>query len=475
MKTKLNLLSKFIITYLFVGIIGFTLISTVVYDIDYDNMISKKSSSMYKQATDITKSYDSKFYNTEANIKTVSSQLSTVAALNDTRIMFITASGEIFLDTGSTSFISDKEIIRNFDPTVSNRYYQVGNFYNYFNNEQISVLAPVTQGFLIVGYVAIHAPVSTVTNDIYNLYTTNYITFSIMMVLSLIFILIFVIQIDIPLKQITRGAEEYGKGHFSYKIKKLNNDEIGRVGDSLNYMASELGEMDQFQKKFIANISHDFRSPLTSIKGYLEAISDGTIPPEMAPKYLNIMLFETERLTKLTNNLLTLNDLDPKSVRLDITSFNINESIKHIIETFGGRCQDKGITFNLTFSDTKLYVNGDIEKIQQVLYNLIDNAIKFSSPNSSISITIKEKGEKAYISVKDNGTGIPKENIKKIWERFYKTDTSRGKDKKGSGLGLSIVKEILTAHNENIDVISTEGVGTEFIFTMTKTKLSKNN
>jgi signal transduction histidine kinase len=231
-------------------------------------------------------------------------------------------------------------------------------------------------------------------------------------------------------------------------------------------MASELAETDQFQKKFIANISHDFRSPLTSIKGYLEAIADGTIPPEMYHKYIDIILFETDRLTKLTNNLLTLNDHDAKTVRLNVTSFDINTTIKHVIESFGGRCQEKQITFDLTFSDKQMMVRADADKIQQVLYNLVDNAIKFSPSSTSIDITTTIKGEKAYISIRDHGIGISKDNIKKIWDRFYKIDTSRGRDKKGSGLGLSIVKEIIQTHGESIDVVSTENVGTEFTFSL---------
>ena len=126
--------------------------------------------------------------------------------------------------------------------------------------------------------------------------------------------------------------------------------------------------------------------------------------------------------------------------------------------------------FRSVLTGKELFVRGDMTKIQQVLYNLIDNAIKFSNSNSSIKIETSIKNEKVFISVKDSGIGIPKDSLKKIWERFYKTDVSRGKDKRGSGLGLSIVKEIIQAHNENINVISTEGVGTEFIFTLPLSK-----
>ena len=187
---------------------------------------------------------------------------------------------------------------------------------------------------------------------------------------------------------------------------------------------------------------------------------------EMQDKYLNIILFETERLNKLTQSMLELNKYGARGSMLDISSFDINNTIKLVAQSFEGICQEKKISFELILTGQTSFVSADISKIQQVLYNLIDNAIKFSHPDSTITVETTEKNEKVFISVKDTGIGIPKDCIKKIWERFYKTDLSRGKDKRGTGLGLAIVKDIISAHNENINVISTEGVGTEFIFTL---------
>ncbi len=197
----------------------------------------------------------------------------------------------------------------------------------------------------------------------------------------------------------------------------------------------------------------------------LEAMIDGTIPPEMYEKYLTRMIAETERLNKLTQGMLTLNSLDSKGY-LSRSNFDMNRVIKDTAASFEGTCDTRDINFDLTFSDNIQMVYADLGKIQQVLYNLIDNAIKFSHNNSTIFIQTSVRYEKIFVSVKDTGIGIPKESVKKIWERFYKTDLSRGKDKKGTGLGLSIVKEIIQAHGENIDVVSTEGVGTEFIFSL---------
>lgn len=464
---KSNLLSKFVILYFAIVVIGFWSISTLSYSFSYKNLTKETSDSMYKEALDISKQYSSAFLTT-TTIPTISSELSVISALTDTRIMILNTKGNIILDTGSDQISFDNPyFLEDFDSTLTgSKYFQVGSFFNYFDESTLSVIAPITGVYMTKGYVAIHISMSSLDNKVTTTFNSNYISYLIMLGLSFLFVIFYYFQIYKPIKEISTGAAEYGKGHLGYKIKSLHNDEIGRLGISLNYMASELNEMDDFQQKFISNISHDFRSPLTSIKGYLEAIQDGTIPPEMVNKYIGIVLFETDRLTKLTSNILTLNDLDPKSLRLDKTNFDINSIIRHTIETFEGTCKDKKISFKLTFSSKTLDVNADIGKIQQVVYNLIDNAIKFSSPNSTILVKSTEKGEKAYISIKDSGCGIAKNNLDKIWDRFYKSDSSRGKDKKGSGLGLAIVKEIIQLHGETIDVISTEGVGTEFIFTL---------
>ena len=235
-------------------------------------------------------------------------------------------------------------------------------------------------------------------------------------------------------------------------------------------MSSQLRDMEDYQKTFVANVSHDFRSPLTSIKGYVEAMTDGTIPPEMHEKYLKIILFETDRLTDLTKDLLALNEYDTKQLLLNIESFDLHEAIKNTAASFEGTCTEKKISIELLLATKTMFVSADKRKIQQVLYNLLDNAIKFSEPDSVVTIETTEHGDKVFTSIKDRGMGIPRDSVNKVWERFYKSDLSRGKDKKGTGLGLAIVKEAINAHDENINVISTEGVGTEFTFSLSRTK-----
>lgn len=464
-------LSKHIFIYIAICVISFILVSTICYKADYKHIYNYYSDRLYLQANEIANEY-ALDYLAESKLRRIELETKSLSTFNDTRIMFITPSGDVILDTNNSSTDKSNEdrilfSINDFDyGDLKGKHDILWDFYGLFSEPALSVFSPISNSFEIKGYVVINIPESAIVERVYDTFNTNYLTLAIVLILSSAFLVLYFFQVHRPIKEITRATNEYSKGNLSYHVKPMHNDEIGRLGMSLDYMASQLNESDKFQQKFLSNISHDFRSPLTSIKGYLEAIQDGTIPPEMLDKYIGIMLFETERLTKLTSNILTLNELDPKSVRLDISTFDLNSIIRHTVETFEGTCKKKGIKFNITYANSVQNVKADKGRIQQVIYNLIDNAIKFSKENSYIYITVKEKGEKAQISIKDTGCGIAKEDIDKIWDRFYKSDSSRGRDKKGSGLGLSITKEVIQAHGENIDVVSTVGVGTEFIFTL---------
>ena len=464
-------LSKHIFIYIAICVISFILVSTICYKADYKHIYNYYSDRLYLQANEIANEY-ALDYLAESKLRRIELEMKSLSTFNDTRIMFITPSGDVILDTNNSSTDKSNEdrilfSINDFDyGDLKGKHDILWDFYGLFSEPALSVFSPISNSFEIKGYVVINIPESAIVERVYDTFNTNYLTLAIVLILSSAFLVLYFFQVHRPIKEITRATNEYSKGNLSYHVKPMHNDEIGRLGMSLDYMASQLNESDKFQQKFLSNISHDFRSPLTSIKGYLEAIQDGTIPPEMLDKYIGIMLFETERLTKLTSNILTLNELDPKSVRLDISTFDLNSIIRHTVETFEGTCKKKGIKFNITYANSVQNVKADKGRIQQVIYNLIDNAIKFSKENSYIYITVKEKGEKAQISIKDTGCGIAKEDIDKIWDRFYKSDSSRGRDKKGSGLGLSITKEVIQAHGENIDVVSTVGVGTEFICTL---------
>ena len=459
-----SLYSKCILGYLIFGLLGFITIATFSSRMTRDYLMRERSEALYDEANDIAASCSQMYDGKRPDLAAFSSQLKSLGAYLRAEIWVADNQGAIFMDSRDGS--RTQTVIPDFDPTASgSRSYTIGNYYGLFNEDVLTVSAPVIGNYTTYGYVILHLPVSQIAHSQSEILDILYITSAAIFGLSLIILLVFTQTVYLPLRKITVGAKEYAAGHLDYRIQVKTHDEMGYLSDTLNYMSDELDKMEEYQRNFIANVSHDFRSPLTSIKGYLEAILDGTIPPELYEKYISRVISETERLHKLTESMLTLNSLDARGY-LTRTNFDINRVIKDTAASFEGTCGKKNISFDLTFSDNIQMVYADMEKIQQVMYNLIDNAIKFSHNDSVIYIQAAGQYEKIFVSVKDTGIGIPKDSLKKIWERFYKTDLSRGKDKKGTGLGLSIVKEILQSHGENIDVISTEGVGTEFIFSL---------
>lgn len=473
MKKRRTLYLKFISTYLIFGILAFITVSTLTSVLIKNYLINNQAASLYKEATLISNKYASYFYTDIVSRDQIIGQLNVIDTLTGASIWIVDSDGNVLYNSRETINPDKPIIIENFNPVTGNDYHTLGNFYGFFNEEMLSVYSAITSNFKIQGYVVLHISTESIIKNHTNLLNICYISLAIIFILSLIILVVFTDAVYIPLNQITTATEQYAQGNLQYSFDVNKSDEMGYLCAQLNYMANKLSQTEENQKKFIANVSHDFRSPLTSIRGYLEAMADGTIPPEMHDKYINVVLNETERLTKLTNSLLSLNNLNISGMILDITDFDINEVIKNTIATFEGACTNKKIRINLVLSGRELLVKADMGKIQQVLYNLIDNAIKFSNNDSTIKIETTVKNETVFVSVKDEGIGIPKDSIKLIFDRFYKTDLSRGKDKKGTGLGLAITKEIINAHKENINVISTEGVGTEFIFTLPKSKLDE--
>jgi len=228
--------------------------------------------------------------------------------------------------------------------------------------------------------------------------------------------------------------------------------------------SEDFRELEKIHNTFIANLSHDIRSPLTSMRGFLTAIEDGTIPTDEQPHYIRIILDESERLIKLSNDILDIQK--DHEVALAVSVFDVNDLIRKTIIGFSQRVTEKNLTVISHFAGPTDMVEADEEKIRRALYNLLDNAVKFTQNSGEIIVeTTRIKG-KVAVSVSDNGIGMTSEEQKYIFDRFYKGDPSRGEDKMGSGLGLSIVKTFVRAHGETLSVESTPGKGSVFSFTL---------
>ena len=460
----ISLLWKLLALFVGLSVSLFIILNTIGLDIMQGRMLARTKEELYRDGTVYVSEYLLDYYKKNVDYKELSVQFELMSDMTDARMWLVSNSGQIVMDSWGTAVgFSLLEANASFlEKTFQENVY----FKTIMEEPMLCVNVPVIHEYSNKGHLVLLVEMTQIEEEsIYYLDFAN-IAYLIFQPVFLVVLLLIYRMTAVPVKRMAEAAKKFSRGNFKEPLELTASEEYRELGNTIQYMGDKLKNADDAQRKFVSNVSHDFRSPLTSIKGYIEAIKDGTIPQEMQEKYLDIVIFETERLTKLTSNLLELNSFDDNGIILHKTEFDINQMIKQIALSFEGTFKKKKLVLNLVFSEKEQFVKADMDKIQQVLYNLIDNAVKFSSQDSSIRITTEEKGNKVMIAVKDNGIGIPKESLNRIWERFYKTDSSRGRDKKGTGLGLSIVKEIITAHEENISVVSTEGVGTEFIFSL---------
>ena len=266
-----------------------------------------------------------------------------------------------------------------------------------------------------------------------------------------------------PIEQINNAAKRLAKGNVDERVEVIGNNEIGELAQSFNSMAQSIGESDIIRKEFISNVSHELRSPITSIKGFIGGILDGVIPKDKENYYLKIVYDEIDRLARLVNDLLDISAMEAGKFNLNISEFDINQTISLCILNLESKIQAKGLKVKAIFHEERCFAIGD--RILQVIINLLENAIKYSNDNGEIEVNISTKGEKIYVSIFNSGKPISESDINHIWDRFYKGDKSRT-NKVSTGLGLSIVRLILTQHNQDVWANNVDGKGIKFTFTL---------
>lgn len=271
-----------------------------------------------------------------------------------------------------------------------------------------------------------------------------------------------------PLREIGKAARSFSKGNFNVKVPVRGEDELAELAESFNKMAAALYSKDEMQKNFLSNVSHDLRTPMTTIAGFIDGILDGAIPTEKQDYYLNIIKSEVTRLSRLVSSLLDISRMQSGDRKFDFKNFNICELARQTIISFENQFENKKLDVEFNCDDYDMMVKGDSDAINQVVYNLCHNAIKFSYDGGKYIVKISSKGNKVEFSVYNDGIGITEEEKPHVFERFYKSDKSRGLDKTGVGLGLFITKTIIEAHGEQIKVESEYGKYCEFTFTLPK-------
>ena len=288
------------------------------------------------------------------------------------------------------------------------------------------------------------------------------------MIASFVVIYFITEKIVAPIKQMTYATRNFAKGKFDVKTPVVGEDEIAELAVAFNSMADALANYEYMRSSFLANVSHDLRTPMTSIAGFIDGILEGAIPPEKQPYYLEIIGQEVKRLSRLVNTLLDISRMESGNRKFEKKPFDVCEMARIILLSFESKIDAKRLDVEFDAEEDRLMVFSDQDAINQVLYNICDNAVKFSKEGGKFQIKIKETFNKVIIKIYNEGEGIPNEDLPYVFDRFYKSDRSRGLDKTGVGLGLYICKTIMDNLEEDISVEGIYGQYCEFTIKLTK-------
>ncbi len=332
-------------------------------------------------------------------------------------------------------------------------------------NPIFTVGVPYVQDGKVYAAVFIHTSEQSVESSYRDIVSAAFRALLIVLTMGSILILIVCQYITRPLRAMAKAADRFARGDFEERVETHGRDEVARLAQSFNTMAEELGRLEQTRREFVANVSHELRSPLTSMQGFINGILDGTVPDGEKEHYLGIVLDETRRLNKLISTLLDLSHIESGQTPLAKSHFDVNELICRVLLRQEARINEKGQDVDLRFEGETEKVNADPDRIEQVLINLIDNAVKYSDAGGHIAVTTRREHGKVIIAVENDGPGIGQEDLARIFERFYKTDKAHTTGN-GTGLGLSIVKSIVEQHGQKITAISDSERGVRFEFTL---------
>lgn len=465
---KKSIFSKLMVTYCIILAISYSLVAVFLSYWFYNNYYNQKRQSLISEGTNLS-SIVSDYLQDNIESDQAAFVLDSVDRLIDARIWVLDKYGFVKMHSGDEADqIDNMQITGREFAIVSKGKIAVSRtaFSDIFGSRMLSVGVPVMENGQVIGSVFLHSSMEGVSNTLERVFFVIWTAAFFAIIMSAFIVYYFSDRIIIrPLEKINSTAKAISKGEFDSRVSLISDDEVGDLAKSFNYMADSLQNLENMRKSFIANVSHELRSPMTSVNGFIVGMLDGTIPQEKWHYYLDVVHGEIQRLIRLINNLLDLSSLESGKFSLKIGVFDINALIRERIIKFEEKINKKSINVDVIITEGKQNVVGDRDRIDQVLTNLIDNAIKFVPENGSLRISTELKDDKILVSVYNSGKGIPKEEIKYIWDRFHIGDKARTKGA-GTGLGLAIARQIINQHKENIWVESSEN-GTVFTFTLT--------
>lgn len=385
----------------------------------------------------------------------------------DATVLVTNADGRILLTAGApvVDLQAGNTALERIVPRVGDAYYSVGTLDGLYERRRYTAAVPVVvRDRMVLGYVFTSAPADAFAQTV----RSNSRIYLLSMLAALLFCMGFVwLMTDRfvrPLRQMAAATRSFAQGDFSVRVKVKGKDEVAELGHALNNMAVSLSSVETMRRSFVANVSHELKTPMTTIAGFLDGMLDGTIPPERQQHYMRIVSDEVKRLSRLVRSMLDLSRIDSSELKLERVPMDLTEIVCSVLVASEQRIEQKHLQITGMEACQKVEVQGDYDLMNQVLYNLLDNAIKFTNEGGSIDICLRRADDRAYVTVRNTGAGIPATEMPHIFERFYKSDRSRGLDKNGVGLGLYIVHTVIRLHGGEIAVRSVEGEFTEFAF-----------
>ncbi len=479
---------RYMATFLLINIILFAVLTatiSVIVNSYGTNMKTEALSNAANSATMyILNDYKSEYYPSfEGYILKESKDLVLLLGLlsvNDNgMLMFITDPGGAVVHWGSSANISlSSEAVANENgeyriPSSVNILLKSGDhvcrtdeMQGFFSSSHLYYAIPLFEDGEYVG--ATFASANSTGTDALLSTMNRTVTMAVLwlMIASLIAVYFITERYISPIRDMSRAARSFANGSFDARVNVIGHDEVAELATAFNNMASSLQTLEDMRRSFLANVSHDLRTPMTTISGFIDGIIDGAIPPEQHEYYLGIIAGEVRRLSRLVSQLLDISRIEAGERQFYPTVYDICEQGREIIISNVQRLEDKGLDVRFECDSDNMYVLADKDSIHQIFYNICDNAIKFSKENGIYEINITEKNGAVHVSVYNEGEGIPEEDLPFIFERFYKSDKSRGKDKTGVGLGMYISRAIIEAQGQKIWVESEAGKWCRFTFTL---------
>ncbi|MCD4712025.1 MAG: HAMP domain-containing histidine kinase [Clostridiales bacterium] len=459
---------KFAFVYILIFLISFILIIIGVRSVLDIYFVSHETDLIVKRISNYEELVNSRYLNS-ISLNLLQEQIMLLDGYTGANIWLFTESGALYTtEEDRVSIDPDKyqELTEDIKTVFSGSTTSREVFYKDLYTERIlRVGYPFTVGETRYA-MFVNIPMPEIEDTISKVSVIIFISLSFSGILAVILIFLITERMGYEIKVINDAARYISEGNFEKKIIINRKDELGQLAESFNLMADELNQQEQTKRMFISSLSHDLRSPLTNIKGYTRGMLDGTIEEDKKERYLKIVLNESDRLIKMINDLLDLSKMESGALVLNKTDFDLNEMIINVLDSFEQSIIEKRIKLTIDLSHDKMKAHGDYASIQRVIFNLLDNATKFVDMDGTISIRTELKGDKYFVGISNTGRVLSPKELEAIWDRFTKLDKSRGLEKASSGLGLSIVKEIVKAHHEKIEVYSNEDIGVAFIFTV---------